>query len=408
MNNSDAFRMLAASGALGFGPGGVAAANAVNNQAFQAAFMAQQAAAVPFGIYPNQDMPMGPMGCFVDNGAYFHPYALGMDGARRKNATREVTMPLKQWLNDHRRNPYPTKAEKMLLAIVTKMTLTQVSTWFANARRRLKKENKMTWSPRNRNGEDDDEDDEPRDDAERPSSSHSGLSDQVKKEEANSGSEESEFKPKPEEAKSDSDGSPRKSKIWSIDDIQRCPSSTNNSTSPAADDSKPTDLSGSTVSSSLSPAASDPPGSTKPSLAGGLELPAGSGITSPLPGLPLQFPWPHPMMAAAMARPNGTGAAGMPPAQHMQQLFAAMMQQQMAAMMRMPAGSMPAASMFPFLIPTTTSIPTSSSSDPTSPSATTAGAAPSTDAPTTTSNGAAPSSGSPAGSPPKSPESASS
>jgi len=25
-----------------------------------------------------------------------------------------------------------------------------VSTWFANARRRLKKENKMTWSPRNR------------------------------------------------------------------------------------------------------------------------------------------------------------------------------------------------------------------------------------------------------------------
>ena len=26
----------------------------------------------------------------------------------------------------------------------------QVSTWFANARRRLKKENKMTWEPRNR------------------------------------------------------------------------------------------------------------------------------------------------------------------------------------------------------------------------------------------------------------------
>ena len=40
-----------------------------------------------------------------------------------------------------------------MLAILTKMTLTQVSTWFANARRRLKKENKMTWSPRNRCGE---------------------------------------------------------------------------------------------------------------------------------------------------------------------------------------------------------------------------------------------------------------
>lgn len=41
-----------------------------------------------------------------------------------------------------------------MLAIITKMTLTQVSTWFANARRRLKKENKMTWSPRNRTDED--------------------------------------------------------------------------------------------------------------------------------------------------------------------------------------------------------------------------------------------------------------
>ena len=28
------------------------------------------------------------------------------------------------------------------------MTLTQVSTWFANARRRLKKENRMTWPDR--------------------------------------------------------------------------------------------------------------------------------------------------------------------------------------------------------------------------------------------------------------------
>jgi hypothetical protein len=57
-------------------------------------------------------------------------------------------------VSEHRKNPYPTKGEKIMLAIITKMTLTQVSTWFANARRRLKKENKMTWSPRNRCGED--------------------------------------------------------------------------------------------------------------------------------------------------------------------------------------------------------------------------------------------------------------
>jgi hypothetical protein len=77
---------------------------------------------------------------------------------RRKNATRESTSTLKAWLYEHIKNPYPTKGEKIMLAIITKMTLTQVSTWFANARRRLKKENKMQWSPRNRTGEDDDDD----------------------------------------------------------------------------------------------------------------------------------------------------------------------------------------------------------------------------------------------------------
>ncbi|XP_034880414.1 iroquois-class homeodomain protein IRX-6 [Mirounga leonina] len=72
---------------------------------------------------------------------------------RRKNATRETTSTLKAWLNEHRKNPYPTKGEKIMLAIITKMTLTQVSTWFANARRRLKKENKMTWAPKNKGSE---------------------------------------------------------------------------------------------------------------------------------------------------------------------------------------------------------------------------------------------------------------
>ena len=50
---------------------------------------------------------------------------------------------LKAWLYEHRKNPYPSKGEKVMLAILTKMTLTQVSTWFANARRRLKKENRL-------------------------------------------------------------------------------------------------------------------------------------------------------------------------------------------------------------------------------------------------------------------------
>lgn len=80
-------------------------------------------------------------------------------------ATREGTSILKRWLYDHLKNPYPTKGEKIMLAIITKMSLTQVSTWFANARRRLKKENKMTWSPKNRNDEDGDEEEEDDDEA---------------------------------------------------------------------------------------------------------------------------------------------------------------------------------------------------------------------------------------------------
>ncbi|KAM5264913.1 iroquois-class homeodomain protein IRX-2 [Ctenodactylus gundi] len=90
-------------------------------------------------------------------GSAAYPYQLN-DPAYRKNATRDATATLKAWLQEHRKNPYPTKGEKIMLAIITKMTLTQVSTWFANARRRLKKENKMTWAPRNKS-EDEDEDD---------------------------------------------------------------------------------------------------------------------------------------------------------------------------------------------------------------------------------------------------------
>ncbi|KAH3779037.1 hypothetical protein DPMN_180516 [Dreissena polymorpha] len=46
---------------------------------------------------------------------------------------------LKLWLTVHSANPYPNKPEKIMLAILSDMTLTQVATWFANARRRLRK-----------------------------------------------------------------------------------------------------------------------------------------------------------------------------------------------------------------------------------------------------------------------------
>ena len=41
----------------------------------------------------------------------------------RKNATRESTAPLKSWLAEHPKNPYPTKGEKIMLALVSGTSL---------------------------------------------------------------------------------------------------------------------------------------------------------------------------------------------------------------------------------------------------------------------------------------------
>ena len=57
--------------------------------------------------------------------AYGYGGAYGLAGTR-KNVTRESTATLKAWLNEHKKNPYPTKGEKIMLAIISKMTLTQV------------------------------------------------------------------------------------------------------------------------------------------------------------------------------------------------------------------------------------------------------------------------------------------
>ncbi|XP_061597936.1 iroquois-class homeodomain protein IRX-4b [Cololabis saira] len=105
-------------------------------------------------------------------------YSCSDSSSRRKNATRETTSTLKAWLQEHQKNPYPTKGEKIMLAIITRMTLTQVSTWFANARRRLKKENKVTWSPRACKNSEDRGCEDDSDEAEKPPQSDKDLPDQ--------------------------------------------------------------------------------------------------------------------------------------------------------------------------------------------------------------------------------------
>ncbi|CAM9432719.1 unnamed protein product [Lampetra planeri] len=69
----------------------------------------------------------------------------------KRQALQDMARPLKHWLYKHRHNPYPTKTEKILLALGSHMTLVQVSNWFANARRRLKntvRQPELSWAMR--------------------------------------------------------------------------------------------------------------------------------------------------------------------------------------------------------------------------------------------------------------------
>ena len=82
---------------------------------------------------------------------YSSRYPLPEKPRQKRAVIQDMVRPLKQWLLRHRHNPYPTKAEKMELAVGSNMTLVQVSNWFANARRRLKnvvQDPKCSWSKR--------------------------------------------------------------------------------------------------------------------------------------------------------------------------------------------------------------------------------------------------------------------
>uniref|UniRef100_A0A3B3D7D3 Mohawk homeobox b n=1 Tax=Oryzias melastigma TaxID=30732 RepID=A0A3B3D7D3_ORYME len=71
----------------------------------------------------------------------YRRYGSSLSGVKvrhKRQVLQNMARPLKHWLYKHRDNPYPTKTEKVLLALGSHMTLVQVSNWFANARRRLK------------------------------------------------------------------------------------------------------------------------------------------------------------------------------------------------------------------------------------------------------------------------------
>ncbi|CAE6503894.1 unnamed protein product [Rhizoctonia solani] len=56
---------------------------------------------------------------------------------RRGKLPKHVTETLRTWLLGHADHPYPTEEEKKMLCNVTSLTLSQVSNWMINARRRI-------------------------------------------------------------------------------------------------------------------------------------------------------------------------------------------------------------------------------------------------------------------------------
>lgn len=73
-----------------------------------------------------------------------HCKASSLQGSYPVRRMRNTAV-LVKWIEEHQSNPYPTKAEKQYLAYYSGMNLTQLSTWFANARRRIKKIGMKTW-----------------------------------------------------------------------------------------------------------------------------------------------------------------------------------------------------------------------------------------------------------------------
>ena len=71
--------------------------------------------------------------------AHYDNNDYGSDGKsrrRRGNLPKTVTDTLRKWFNEHIAHPYPTEDEKMMLMSATGLTMSQISNWFINARRR--------------------------------------------------------------------------------------------------------------------------------------------------------------------------------------------------------------------------------------------------------------------------------
>ncbi|WP_411023114.1 homeobox domain-containing protein, partial [Salmonella sp. s51228] len=71
-------------------------------------------------------------------------HAQTFQGTPRYKLTPERAAPLMDWFEKHKHHPYPSRMEKISLCEVTQLNYTQVSNWFANARRRMKQRHKVS------------------------------------------------------------------------------------------------------------------------------------------------------------------------------------------------------------------------------------------------------------------------
>ena len=69
------------------------------------------------------------MRCYVIH-CWSSRYPLPEKPRQKRAVIQDMVRPLKKWLLRHRHNPYPTKAEKVQLALGSNMTLVQVSKTF--------------------------------------------------------------------------------------------------------------------------------------------------------------------------------------------------------------------------------------------------------------------------------------
>ncbi|KAI5286361.1 hypothetical protein KEM54_006852 [Ascosphaera aggregata] len=81
----------------------------------------------------------------------YHHYrasSAGQDANGPSRFSKKTKRILNNWLAEHAAHPYATDVEKTRLKVMTGLTMTQISNWLANARRRGKSNPDMTSAPR--------------------------------------------------------------------------------------------------------------------------------------------------------------------------------------------------------------------------------------------------------------------